>query len=324
MFEALKLMSLAGALKAPGNDPKALAAVVDLGRIGSDKAVDLLIGALGRRDAVSRAAARELGRLAGPRCVAPLVGALAYSDVAKAASEALVRLGASAVEDLLPALRGGSPASRQTAAAVLGEIGDARAVDGLVDVLQTDDSYAVRTAAANAIGQIKDARAIWALVNVLKLRDETSADRQAELEALRQASSRALHRIGSPLAKAAAAGQDVEAALREMEQSAAVTDSDVHPRLVGELHLLKEAELIEVLTELIRASEEVSWAGLERREPMLAGWFKTYELRAQVAQTVGKELHRRGGAALMRKVFEEQLGSYASIKNWWGGIGGWD
>jgi hypothetical protein len=130
-----------------------------------------------------------------------------------------------------------------------------------------------------------------------------------------------LHKIGSPLAKAAAEGQDVEAALKEMEQ--AIEDSEVHPRLVADLHLLTEADLVEVLIELIRASEEVSWAGLERREPMLAPWFKTYERRSEVAQTVGKELHRRGGTALMRKIFEEQLSAYPAVSNWWQGIGSW-
>lgn len=317
-------MSLAGALKARGNAPEALSAVVELGRIGNDKAVDLLIGALGRRDGVTRAAARELGRIAHPKSIPPLVAALPHVDVTKAVAEALVRIGAAAVEPLLPALKAPDAGARQAAATVLGEIGDGRAVDGLVEVLQTDDSYAVRTAAAVALGQIKDARAIWALVHTLKLRDETSAERQAALDGLRQAAARSLHKIGSPLAKAAAEGQDVEAALREMEQSAAVADAEVHPRLVGDLHLLKDAELIEVLVDLVRASEEVSWAGLERREPMLAGWFKTYERRAQVAQTVGKELHRRGGAALMKKVFEENLGSYASLGNWWSAIGGWN
>lgn len=324
MFQALKLMSLAGALKAPGNDPKALSAVVDLGRIGNDKAVELLIGALGRRDGVSRAAARELGRLAHPTSIAPLVAALPHADVTKAVGEALVRIGVPAVEPLVASLKSTQAGARQSAANVLAEIADPGAADALVDMLQTDDTYAGRTAAANALGQIKDARAIWALVNVLKMRDETTADRQVELEGLRQAASRALNRIGSPLAKAAAEGKDVETALREMEQAAATTDSEVHPRLLGELHLLKESELVEVLVELIRASEEVSWAGLERREPMLAGWFKTYELRAQVAQTVGKELHRRGGTALMRKIFEEQLNSYASVNNWWAGIGSWN
>jgi HEAT repeat protein len=324
MFQALKIMSLASALKARGNAPEALSAVVELGRIGNEKAIDLLVGALARRDGVTRAAARELGRIGHPSSIAPLVQALPHADVSKAVGEALVRIGAPAVAELVAALKSPQPVTRFAAANVLGEIGSSDAVDALVNLVMTDDDYAVRTAAATALGQIKDQKGIWGLVNVLRLRDETTAERQAALEGLRQAASRALNKIGSPLAKAAADGQDVEAALKEMEQAAAVTDSEVHPRLVGDLHLLKEPELVEVLNELIRASEEVSWASLERRDPMLASWFKTYELRAQAAQTIGKELHRRGGSALMRKIWEEQLGSYASVSNWWAGIGGWD
>jgi HEAT repeats len=321
MFQALKMRSLAGALKAHGNSQEAYAAVVELGKIGNDKAIDLLIGALARHDGVARAAARELGRLSHPKSFGPLIALLEQADVRQSAAEALVRIGAQAVEPLMAALKSAQPAGRQEAAQVLGEIGDKRALDSLIEIVQADDNYAVRASAATALGQLKDPKCIWVLVHTLRLRDETTSERQASLEELRNAITRALHKIGSPLAKAAAQGKDVEAALREMEQ--AITDSDVHPRLVGDLHLLTEAELVEVLNELIRASEEVSWAGLERREPMLAGWFKTYEKRAEVAQTVGKELHRRGGTALLKKIHEEQLSGYPALSNWWHGIGSW-
>ena len=56
-------MNLAGALKAKGNAQEAYSAVIELGRIGNDKAIDLLIQALGRGDGVARSAARELGKL---------------------------------------------------------------------------------------------------------------------------------------------------------------------------------------------------------------------------------------------------------------------
>jgi len=321
MFQTLKIMSLAGALKARGNAQEAYSAVVELGRIGTEKAVDLLVGALARQDGVSRAAARELGKLAHPKSFTALIALLENNDVRQSASEALVRIGGAAIEPLTSALKSAGPMVRQTAAQILGEIGDKQAVDVLIEALQTDESYSVRAAAATALGQLKDPKCIWILVHTLRLRDETSAERQAALEELRQAITRALHKIGSPLAKAAAQGQDVEAALREMEQS--LSESEVHPRLIGDLHLLTEAELVEVLNELVRASEEVSWAGLERREPMLAAWFKTYDRRVEVAQTVGKELHRRGGTPLLKKVFEEQLSAYPAVSNWWQGIGNW-
>jgi HEAT repeat protein len=321
MFQALKFRSLAGALKSKGNAQEAYSAVVELGQLGSDKAVDLLISCLARRDGVSRAAARELGRIGNPRALESLTTMLKHPDINQSAAEALVRIGSNAVEPLAAVLKSEHVAARQLAASTLGDIADRRAVEGLIEAMQTDEDYRVRTAAANALGQIKDTRALWVLIGTLKLRDETTPERQAALEELRQATTRALHKIGDPLAKAAAEGQDVDDALRKMEQ--ALSDAEVHPRLVKDVHLLSERELVEVLHELVKASEEVSWAGLERREPMLAGWFKTYERRAQVAQTVGQELHRRGGTALMRKVLEEQLASYPSISNWWQGVDGW-
>src|SRR5437870_4384085 len=63
MIKTLKLWKLAGDLKAKGNAPEAFSAVVELGKVGGSKAVDLLLVALARHDGVARSAARELGLL---------------------------------------------------------------------------------------------------------------------------------------------------------------------------------------------------------------------------------------------------------------------
>src|SRR5688572_23624663 len=76
MFKALKIMSLASALKSKGNSQEAYSAVLELGRLGNDKAIELLISALARKDGVSRSAARELGRIRDERAIAPLIGLL--------------------------------------------------------------------------------------------------------------------------------------------------------------------------------------------------------------------------------------------------------
>jgi HEAT repeat protein len=199
---------------------------------------------------------------------------------------------------------------------------DKRAVEPLIDVMQTDDAYAVRTAAATALGQIKDARAVWVLVATLQMRDETTPDRQASLEQLRTATQLALRKIGDPLA-AKTAGHTVidaaAAAVAEVERK--LVESGVHPRLIGDLKLLANEEMLEVLKELVNASEEIAWAKLESREPMLAAHFKTYEQRAGVAEQIGRELHRRGGTALLKQVLEQQLSGHTAIANWWAGIG---
>jgi HEAT repeat protein len=316
MFAALKTWKLASALKDKAASPAAYAAVLELGRLGGDKAVELLIGALARGDGVSRSAARELGRLRDPRAIPPLAALLTNAQSAQSAAEALLQTGAAAVPALIEALRVPSAAARRLAAGALGELRDARAVEPLITMLQTDDDYAARIAAATALGQLKDSRAVWVLVGTLKLRDETTPERQAAVEQLRQAATLAMRKIGDPLTgKAMTLEQATERAVRDAEATAA--KAELHPRLIGDLALLNEAELAGVMKELIAASEEISWANLEAREPMLAPYFKTYDQRWQAAQAVGGELRRRGGAALLKRVLERDLANHAAIANWW-------
>src|SRR5688572_29563593 len=215
MFKALKVMHLAGALKSKGNSQEAYSAVLELGRLGSDKAIELLIGALARRDGVSRSAARELGRIRDERAIAPLIGLLGEASINQAAAEALLAFGDKAVEPLMEMLKTGNGDARQAAAFALGELRDKRAVEQLILVVQTDDVYAVRTAAVTALGQIKDSRAIWVLVATLRMRDETTPELQAALEQLRNATTLAMRKIGDPLAAKPTSAVDAAAAVVE-------------------------------------------------------------------------------------------------------------
>ncbi len=70
---------------------------------------------------------------------------------------------------------------RARAALGLGEIGDARGVEPLIQALQDEDSF-LRRVAAVAVGNIGDARAIEPLNRALE--DEDSLVRQAAAEAL--------------------------------------------------------------------------------------------------------------------------------------------
>ena len=321
MWAVLKLMQLAGALRRKGQAPETYAAVLELGRIGNPRAIDVLVEALGRRDGVARSAARELGRLQAERAVAPLASLLADAEVNQSAAEALVQLGAKAVPTLMDALRSNSSAARRLAAAALGNVGDRAAVELLVQVLRDDPDWAARTAAASALGQLKDGRAIWALVNTLKLRDEVAPERQAALQELREAAKLALRRIGDPLAKKsttdllAAVQADARAAVAALEQS--VGSADLHPRLLGDPSLLADGELVAVLRELLNASEEISWANVESRPPLVLPHFASYEHRRRTAEIIGAELHRRGGAARVQQVLEQELNGHGAIGNWW-------
>jgi HEAT repeat protein len=321
MFKALKLMHLAGALKSKGNAQEAYSAVLELGRLGHDKAIDLLLETLARQDGVARSAARELGKLGNERAIAPLTALLGNAEVNQAAAEALLAFGEKAVDPLIEILKNGNGEARQAAAFALGEIRDKRAVEPLVLVMQTDDVYAVRSAAATALGNLKDARAVWVLVATLGMRDETTPERQAALEQLRHATTLAMRKIGDPLAgkpAAAAPATEAEAAVQQVEE--VVAERGVHPKLIGDLKLLRNEELIDVLKELIASSEEISWAKLENREPMLPPYFVSYEQRAGAAEKVGKELQRRGGTKLLKQVLEEQLHNHTAISNWWSGM----
>ena len=323
MLQSLKLWRLKSALQGKANSQEAYAAVVELGRLRSDAAVELLIKTLERRDGLARSVARELSRIGDERALKPLANLLENPDVNQAAAEALVRFGPKAVDVLVAALKNPAAHARRLAASALGEIGDKRAAEPLAIVVQADEDYTVRTAAVTALGQLKDTRAVWAIVGVLKLRDETTPERQAALAQLRDAANLAMRRLGDPLkAREQAVANTLEDAVQQLE--ATMADSEVHPRLVGELSPVTTEDLVSVLKELVNASEEISWANLERREPLLPAWFKTYERRAAAAKTVGTELHRRGGMPLMKQVFEQQLGGYPAISNWWGGIGQWE
>ena len=79
-------------------------------------------------------------------------------------------------------LDGGEPVDRWKAAAALGRMADARAVDPLIAALQ-DDDWRVREKAAWALGRIGDPRAVRPLRGLLRGDYEVVAD--IALEAIR-------------------------------------------------------------------------------------------------------------------------------------------
>ena len=121
----------------------------------------------------------------------PLAAALANREVNQSAAEALARFGPAAINILIATFKDSSADARRLAADTLGTIADKRAVEPLIQLMQADPDYRVRTAAAKSLGELKDDRALWVIVATLKLRDETTPERQAELEKLRQAASAA-------------------------------------------------------------------------------------------------------------------------------------
>jgi HEAT repeat protein len=96
-------------------------------------AVKPLIEILGHSPARQReVAAQVLGEIGDPRAVKPL---LAFSRKNPTGTAALVAIGKPAVEPLVQALDDSAIPIRATAAQVLGEIGDRRAIEGLREAL---------------------------------------------------------------------------------------------------------------------------------------------------------------------------------------------
>lgn len=96
----------------------------------------------------------------------------------------LVKIGSSAVEPLILYLGNQDDEVRQFAIYALGEIGDSRAIDPLVEALNDSEEYTVRWSAVMALGKIDNLSAIEALITAFK--DERQEVRNAAIDALAQ------------------------------------------------------------------------------------------------------------------------------------------
>ena len=134
-----------------------------LGRIGAREATPWLISALGDSvDLVRKSAAVSLGELNDPRATNPLLKGLSdpFYGVRYSAARALSKLGEAVVDSLLAILQ--EPLGRYYAIEVLGELGDKRALNSLISLLQ-DEDWAIRAFVAQAIGEIGGGEAKEAL-----------------------------------------------------------------------------------------------------------------------------------------------------------------
>jgi HEAT repeat protein len=203
-------------------------AAEELGTMRDARAVEPLIAALqDPDDSVADAAAVALGRIADPRAIRPLAAALKKPATRWSAADALVGLGAPAletviaalsnpdveiskallphlkqhnvkdprlVEPLLRQLRSSDWFVRHSAAESLGRIGDLRAVEPLAGALR-DDNRIVREEVARVLGEMGDLRAVDALL--MALRDLNTAEAARALGKLGDA--RALEPLAATL-----------------------------------------------------------------------------------------------------------------------------
>ncbi len=197
-----------------------LAAVNALGRLGGERSLGPLMGAL-RRDTSSRvreAAALALAERADARAVEALIERVEdpgeWSGVCLIAMRALRRThGSRAVAALMGRLQAGSVVLRRAAAVSLGEIGEERAVPGLRARLEDPaEGIPVRVAAARALADVGGPEAQAALVSAM-------ADRSWVVQA---EAARSLGRIGDAQAigpLVAALAHERSAVRREVAQA---------------------------------------------------------------------------------------------------------
>lgn len=153
-----------------------------LGAWREERAVNQLVALLNDKAAPVRYFARSALIAIGAASVKPLVDALAREGSNRqAVAHALASIGAEAVASLCALLSSATGQSRISAAIVLGEIGDSRAVAPLIEALD-DERFYVRDALALALGRMGEA-ALEPLLQVVK--DKHPARRAGAAMALR-------------------------------------------------------------------------------------------------------------------------------------------
>lgn len=141
------------------------AAVEALGQVGSP-AVEYLVKMLRDWD-IRKSAIRCLGKIKDERVLDPLMQQLHQDEFKDDATEALVELGAPAVERLVGALKDKDEMVRKQAIIALGRIKDAAAIDPLIEMLKDPDWFSRLTAAA-ALEKIGDERGRLAIKPLMK------------------------------------------------------------------------------------------------------------------------------------------------------------
>jgi HEAT repeat protein len=141
------------------------AAIEALGQVGSP-AVEHLIKRLRDWD-IRKSAIRALGKIKDERVLDPLMRQLHHDEFKDDATDALVELGAPAVDRLVNALKDKDEVVRKQAIIALGRIKDPAAIDPLIGMLKDPDWFS-RLTAARALEKIGDERGRQAIKPLLK------------------------------------------------------------------------------------------------------------------------------------------------------------
>lgn len=146
----------------PEDAPTRRAVAEALGNIGGAQVVDALLATLHDEDrAVGAIAAKALQRIRDPRIMERAVFALAHRTRAEEHAASILRaLGSDSVDALLPLLHNSNLWVRANVARLLGAIGDPRAVEPLLGLLE-DRELDMVWAAASSLQAIAPRLAVW-------------------------------------------------------------------------------------------------------------------------------------------------------------------
>ncbi|MCP4283598.1 MAG: HEAT repeat domain-containing protein, partial [Gammaproteobacteria bacterium] len=199
------------------------------------------------------------------------------------------------------------------AASALGQIGDARAVDGLLIAL-TDDTSSVRSRAASALGQIGDARAVDGLL--IALTDDTRDVRLSAASALGQiGSSMTISTLITRLndQDSFVVYQDGRRQRRYVRDSVAISLGNLGASqtmdLLKILYSDKSPSKLPIAATLLRLGQSdglelLREKGIPTPNPSQEG--NIWE-RKEVAEVLGKVYSPEGGAILLAMLADENL-----------------
>jgi len=199
-----------------------------------------------------------------------LIGALKDKDyhIQDKAITALADIGNPAIEPLIGASKHKDWKIRSGAAKALGKIGGDKAIENLIEALNSKEYFGLRTTVINALGSIKDARVVEPLINSLKY-TLFSYDRRAAAEALGKiGDERAVEPLNEALKDREFGVRSAAAkALTSLNKTLKDKDSDVQ----REVHEIKKGE--------VRCS-------------------KCGKIIGQLSTTIGEDIRRGGGVVI--------------------------
>lgn len=224
------------------------AALRSLGRIGSPRAIDLLVGALaGDKPAAGRTPARDALVAVGPKAVKPLVAFLSGSPSTDSATGAVQALGAIGDASATPAIvrgmqRGAVPVSAGLSA--LAKLGSSDALPAVLELVSGQTSVrleAIRAARELLDPSRPDGRAVDPIVDALSETGLTLEERSGLLELLGRAGSprsapTLLAHVGD---KQPAVRRAVLEALGNLSQGSAAVDAKLIAGLDDDLGALR-------------------------------------------------------------------------------------